>query len=152
MRITDEARHQAYLALGVSSMDDRVAAGQVLEAAAPHLLGDDSTSDGFHTFGELYEHRMLLTAALFTQWAKTYNAYAVHKSWQHSDGEPCFGGDWFIVMAQLPTGQISYHYPAAGWDLFQIPERSAALPYDDHTASDVTVRLWAFLRPTDEPS
>jgi hypothetical protein len=28
----------------------------------------------------------------------------------HSDGTQCFNGQWFIVVAQLPTGQISNHY------------------------------------------
>lgn len=36
--------------------------------------------------------------------------YEVHKSYRHADGELCFGGGWFIVMANLPTGQVSNHY------------------------------------------
>jgi hypothetical protein len=66
------------------------------------------------------------------------------KSWKHSDGEPCFGGGWFVVTAQLPTGQITNHYEAKDWDLFQIPEVPTAPEWDGHTAQDVAKRLRAF--------
>lgn len=85
-------------------------------------------SDGYHTFEELYEFRKVYNAALFNEWAKQNNQYTdlpihdVHKSWKHNDGELCFGGGWFIVVAILPTGQISNHYEAKDWDLFKVPE------------------------------
>lgn len=108
------------------------------------------TSDGFHTFDELYRFRKLYNAALFSHWAQhdPYTEFfgTVHKSWRHYDGEECFGGGWFIVMATLPTGQISNHYEAADWDLFQIPERERADEWDGHTAADVADRLEAFLQ------
>jgi hypothetical protein len=66
---------------------------------------DENTSDGYHTFKELYEFRLLYNASLFNEWALS-NKYDVHKSKKHSDGLECFGGGWFIVMAELPTGQI----------------------------------------------
>jgi hypothetical protein len=98
------------------------------------------TSDGYHTFDELYEFRKLYNAALFNVWA-TFDVYDVHKSWRHHDGEECFGGGWFIVMATLPTGQISNHYEAKDWDLFRVTERDRANGWDGHTAADVAVRL-----------
>jgi hypothetical protein len=68
--------------------------------------------------------------------------YDVHKSWKHNDGELCFGGGWFIVVAILPDGQISNHYEAKDWDLFEIPEvEIAKYPFDGHTAADVLERL-----------
>lgn len=97
-------------------------------------------SDGYHTFNELYEFRKLYNAALFNEWAASYK-YGAHKSWHHSDGEACFGGGWFIVMAQLPSGQISNHYEAKDWDLFHVPEWDKAERWDGHTPGDVTVRL-----------
>ncbi len=108
-------------------------------------------SDGFHTFTELYEFRMLYNAALFNQWYLdrsqfTIKVHNVHKSWKHSDGELCFGGGWFIVMATLPTGQISNHYEARDWDLFQIEERKKADKWDGHTPQDVATRLRAYLK------
>ena len=51
-------------------------------------------SDGYHTFNELYEYRLLYNAAFFNELAKQ-NLYDVHKSKKHSDGEDCFGGGWF---------------------------------------------------------
>ena len=75
-------------------------------------------SDGYHTFNELYEIRKAYNVALFNEWAQQQQAsetefvhlgvprlipkYDVHKSWRHHDGELCFGGGWFIVMAILP--------------------------------------------------
>jgi hypothetical protein len=109
-------------------------------------------SDGYHTFDELYEFRKVYNAALFNEWAKFRTnqpdgsieqpMYDVHKSWKHHDGELCFGGGWFIVVAMLPTGQISNHYEAKDWDLFKIPEvESAKYPFDGHTGKDVLERL-----------
>jgi len=101
----------------------------------------EDTSDGYHTFKELYDFRMLYNAALFNEWA-LQNKYEVHKSWLHHDGELCLGGGWFIVVAILPTGQISNHYSAEYWDLFKIPETVKALyPFDGHTSQDVLNRL-----------
>jgi len=106
------------------------------------------TSDGYHTFNELYEFRKLYNACLFNEWASQAKicgagkqSYDIHKSWRHNDGELCFGGGWFIVMAQLPSGQISNHYEAKDWDLFNIPEKEFANKWDGHTDKDVVKRL-----------
>ncbi len=115
----------------------------------------ENTSDGYHTFKELYDFRKAYNVALFNEWGsqiveekKLGGAivksikYNVHKSWKHHDGELCFGGGWFIVVAFLPTGQISNHYKAEDWDLFQIPETKKALfEFDGHTGQDVIDRL-----------
>lgn len=68
------------------------------------FLPEGKISDGFHSFDELYHYRMLYNAAFFNS---LEGKYEVHKSYRHSDGELCFGGGWFIVMAYLPTGQVS---------------------------------------------
>ena len=116
------------------------------------------TSDGYHTFNELYEFRKMYNAALFNEWGRqtsvnprwasednqpaTLPKFNVHKSWRHHDGELCFGGGWFIVVAVLPTGQISNHYKAEDWELFQIPSYNKALfEFDGHTPQDVLERL-----------
>lgn len=64
------------------------------------FLPEGKISDGFHSFDELYHYRMLYNAAFFNS---LEGKYEVHKSYRHSDGELCFGGGWFIVMAYLPT-------------------------------------------------
>ena len=107
-------------------------------------------SDGYHTFNELYEYRMLYNAALFNEFAKQ-GLYDVHKSRKHSDGEIPFGdSNWFIVMAELPTGQISNHYEMKDWDKFQIPERPLANKWDEHSPRDVAERLTSFTNPKKE--
>ena len=119
-------------------------------------------SDGYHTFHDLYEFRKMYNALLFNEWGKNYDPdisginkefvnykkvgshYNVHKSWKHHDGEYCFGEEkkWFIVVAMLPTGQVTNHYKAADWDLFKVPEVEKALfPFDGHTSYDVLERF-----------
>lgn len=116
------------------------------------LIGDTSAgqaSDTYHTVDELYRHRALLTAALFNSWYQEQCSFhsrnlLVYKARLHSDGTGIEG--FFIVMAKLPTGQISYHYPDADWDLFDIPEQVFAEPWDEHTSADVLDRLEQYLR------
>ena len=104
-------------------------------------------SDGYHTFNELYEYRLLYNASMFNEFAKQ-NLYDVHKSKLHSDGTIPFGDEnWFVVQAELPNGQISNHYEMKDWDLFQIPIKEKANPYDGHTPHDVAKRLREFLTP-----
>ena len=99
-------------------------------------------SDGYHTFNELYYYRMLYNAAFFNMLPKEW----VHKSKRHHDGEECFGGDLFIVMANLPTGQISNHYELKDWDLFQIPEKEVADKWDGHTPQEAADRLHNYFK------
>jgi len=106
---------------------------------------DENTSDGFHTFKELYEYRMLYNAGFFNELYRTHQNFDVHKSWQHSDGELCFGGGWFVVVAQLPTGQITNHYKEDDWPLFDIERRDKAAEWDGHTPEDVAKRLREYL-------
>lgn len=83
---------------------------------------------------------------MFNEWYKL-GLYDVHKSLHHSDGELCFGGSgWFIVVAQLPTGQISNHYKIEDYDLFICEERELPALYDGHTPSEVYDRLIKMLR------
>lgn len=96
-------------------------------------------SDGCHTFEELYTFRKLYNAVLFNEWAKQ-GKYDVHKSYIHNDGT--FVEGYFIVVAMLPTGQISNHYKVEDWDLFDIPDEYKAMyEYDNHTSEDVLQRL-----------
>jgi hypothetical protein len=116
---------------------------QAINTIIANGVDTDLISDGYHTFKELYEFRKLYNAALFNEWGK-YDIpyYDVHKSWRHHDGEVCFGGGWFIVVAVLPTGQISNHYKAEDWDLFNIPvAEKAKYEFDGHTGYDVLTRL-----------
>lgn len=109
--------------------------------ALPDGVDIQDISDGYHTFRELYEFRKVYNAALFNEWA-SQGKYDVHKSSHHNDGKECFGGGWFIVVAMLPTGQITNHYEMKDWDLFKVPTcATAAYPFDGHTSNDVLQRL-----------
>ena len=119
-------------------------------------------SDTYHDFDTLYEFRKVYNAALFNEWASdwrrnkelreagkmigklTTTKHDVHKSWRHHDGELCLGGDRFIVVAVLPTGQISNHYHASDWDLFKVPIfEKAKYEWDGHSSQDCIDRLKA---------
>jgi len=93
-------------------------------------------SDGYHTFNELYDFRKMYNAALVNT-----GVYESCKSIKHSDGLLCFGGGWFIVMMDLPTGQISNHYEMKDWDLFKCKEVDLPPVFDGHTNQDVLDRL-----------
>ena len=88
-------------------------------------------SDGYHTFADLYEQRLILSAAL----AKNNpNAW---KSKRHEDGSVPFGGGWFIMGFDTDEGCYTYHYELKDWDLFQCKELDKGKPWDGHTSKDV---------------
>jgi len=125
-----------------------LAAARVIEAIPAANVrpvpegGIGEMSDGYHTFNGLYYQRMVLFAAL----VKAYKDKA-WKSWKHEDGEPCFGGGWFIVGIDTPQGSYTYHYEAKDFDLFDCEELPVAKHWDGHTEEDVTRLLTLDVRP-----
>lgn len=91
----------------------------------------EKMSDGYHTFADLYEQRLVLSAAL----AKN-NPHA-WKSKRHEDGSVPFGGGWFIMGFDTDEGCYTYHYELKDWDLFQCKELDKGKPWDGHTSKDV---------------
>lgn len=91
----------------------------------------EKMSDGYHTFADLYEQRLILSAAL----AKN-NPHA-WKSKRHEDGSVPFGGGWFIMGFDTDEGCYTYHYELKDWDLFQCKELDKGRPWDGHTSKDV---------------
>lgn len=90
-----------------------------------------SISDGFHSFDELYDHRMTLFAAV-------HKAHQ-DKAWKaplHADGTMWKG--WFIVGINTPEGQFTYHYKSEHWDLFDVLVLAKAPEWDGHTPDDIT--------------
>ena len=99
-------------------------------------------SDGYHTFGELYDHRhalfMVICRLAYPKQAKGW------KAWKNDQGETCEG--WFLAGLILPEiGQVSYHLPEHLWNAFELPQYDYAPPWDGHTSTDVMNRLmdWA---------
>lgn len=98
-----------------------------------NAIGDiGEVSDGYHTFNSLYEQRCTLFAAL----CNTFSNLS-WKSHKHSDGEPCFDGEYFIVGIDTPEGQYTYHYKNEFWDMFRCKELDVAPEWDGHTDKDV---------------
>jgi len=107
-----------------------------------------STSDGYHTFDELYYYRLLYNANLVNTivYKNFYNSnfrlpINIYKSYKHSDGELCFGGGWFIVVMETPVGQITNHYENKYWDMFCCPALDVAPVWDGHTPQEAAERL-----------
>lgn len=102
------------------------------------------TSDGYHTFNELYEHRHALFASLLTVIANTQTLVRPWKTWHDQNGEIWEG--WFIAGIDTIHGQISYHLPAEWWErLPDVPEIERNAAYDGHTSADVLNRLRSLL-------
>jgi hypothetical protein len=138
-KASDFGGHRAFMQKYEKKLADFIAADRKRVALETVKVTGD-TSDGYHTFNELYDYRRVYNAALFNEWA-SQGKYDVHKSWKHSDGEDCFGGGWFIVVAELPTGQVSNHYEGQYWDNFVIPSRNIANKYDGHTPKQALSRI-----------
>ena len=101
----------------------------------PNNMGE--TSDGYHTFNELYEHRSVLFIALIREMGNQMG----WKSWKHDDGT-MFDG-MFICGLKLPGTDtaITYHLEAKYWDKVDVCELDKAYPWDGHTSEDVIKRL-----------
>lgn len=107
------------------------------EQPAVEINGD--TSDGYHTFNELYHHR----AVLFSVIVKAFQDKA-WKSKKHHDGTMYDG--MFIVGIDTPRGQATYHYDIDPyWDMFECPELERAPEWDGHTPEEAINRIGALI-------
>ena len=95
-------------------------------------------SDGYHTFDELYYHRMMLFAIICNQ-----NSDIAWKAKKHHDGT-MFDEGSFICGIETPEGSYTYHYKLEFWDIYQVKELEFAPEYDGHKPSDIT-RLLSIL-------
>jgi len=114
----------------------------------------NNISDGYHTFGELYEHRIQLFIALcktieevcLFETEASYGSEIKSKlnTWKskiHSDGT--FFDGWFILGICKEKGiQITYHLPISKWDECDFAKTMEKAPeYDGHTPADILERL-----------
>ncbi len=116
--------------------------GKLVRAAimAPTL---PDTSDGYHTFRELYAHRH----ALFLLLLKVLSDHPTAQPWwsrkHHLGGAPMYDG-YVVAGIELPNGPITYHLPDTYVPHLQatgIREERNAPQWDGHTSSDVVNRL-----------
>lgn len=111
---------------------------QAIQSTSPDT---NLISDGYHTFGELYEHRIALFIALCNHIYLYQPTKPVWKSRVHFDGTSLDG--WFIAGIGLKNGeQITYHLPEKDWDKLRIVAYDKApVEWDGHMSADVIKRL-----------
>lgn len=105
-------------------------------------LDTNLISDGYHTFAELYEHRIILfiTLCRVLQSCGSFRE-EIWRSKKHSDGSGWEG--WFILgIGDKKGAQITYHLPISKWDECSFAfDKELAPEFDGHTAADVLSRL-----------
>lgn len=108
---------------------------------------DGSTSDGYHTFDELYHHRAVLFSVIVENFATR-----AWKSKLHADGTMYEG--MFIVGIETPDGQATYHYDVEPyWNLFRCKEVDRAPEWDGHTPDQAIERIGKLVDcETDRPT
>jgi hypothetical protein len=105
------------------------------------VLDTNLISDGYHTFGELYEQRIRLYIELCRALSSA-GGHIVWVSMRHSNNSVTPG--WMIMGISYEKGnQITYHLPDRHWaecsefarSIYQDPE------YDGHKSADTLTRL-----------
>ncbi len=129
--------------------DEAIARLQALREGSPPT---GRMSDGFHTFDELYDHRITLFLALCRQcdvadYSRKFRS-RVWRSRLHSDGSSLPG--WFIMgIGKEPGEQITYHLPDARWSEADFLDAESTLEraptFDGHTSADVLKRIRMYL-------
>ena len=106
------------------------------------IEADVAISDGYHTFDELYDHRITLYIALCKS-IQEYSGFStpVWRSKLHPDGTNYDG--WFLLGINKEKGkQITYHIPNERWEETGFAETLDKAPeFDGHTSQDVLERI-----------
>lgn len=93
-------------------------------------------SDGYHTFGELYEHRITLFIVL----CRMLQDKTLTRIWRCKTDE-----NWFLLCIDTQPGkQISYHLPMSKWkdtEFAYTHEKASRPEWDKHTSKDALERL-----------
>lgn len=116
---------------GVVSISDTIALVHLSK-----LIGHDVSliSDGYHTFGELYEHRN----RLFINIVNIFHESKFRNTWKsrkNSDGS--FSEGWFVAGI---GDRITYHIPEKYWNRVNCQEIEKGL-WDGHTSDVVLDRI-----------
>lgn len=104
-------------------------------------------SDGYHTFDELYDHRITLWIALCkiaqTRDTCVWQTHTWRSQAHHPDDQEMYDG-WFVLGMGSEGFQMSYHLPLSRWEECDFAETLATAPkWDGHTPLDVINRLKA---------
>lgn len=107
----------------------------------------EKLSDGYHTFKELYDHRIVLWIALCK------SLKALHRVWKsklHFDGTS-YEGYFILGMLGKDGKQMTYHVPNKWWDACEFADTYANAPeFDGHTSEDVLKRVLKVVGITDK--
>ncbi|MGL6099523.1 MAG: hypothetical protein ACRC0G_07845 [Fusobacteriaceae bacterium] len=116
-------------------IDDIIKSMDIVKSLKYGKIDKGSISDGYHSFDELYRHRMVLFACICNM-----QPDASWKSLYHSDGNMDEG--YFIIGINTKDGQVTYHYKISeGWALFNVQELDRAPVWDGHNPEDGLYRL-----------
>lgn len=105
-------------------------------------------SDWYHTFKELYNHRMTIFQALCNTLHKLHEeenqggTSPVWKSKLHSDGT-MYDNMFIAGIGQDKWQTLTYHIHISFWDTYRIPEIEKAHEWDWHDSNDV---LWNLMQ------
>lgn len=109
-------------------------AAQAVEATLGRGVTGD-TSDGYHTFNELYHHRAVLFSVIVRMMPDKAWKSKLHHTGDMFDG-------MFIVGIDTPAGQATYHYDIDPyWEMFDCKELERAPFWDGHTPSQAIERI-----------
>lgn len=109
--------------------------GDALELLKEQEPITGETSDGYHTFNELYHHRAVLFSVIVANYPER-----AWKAKKHHDGTMYDG--MFIVGIETPDGQATYHYDINPyWDMFNCKVREFAPEWDGHTPAQAIERI-----------
>lgn len=105
------------------------------------IEADVAISDGYHTFDELYDHRITLYIALCYSLVGSDYGRIIWRSQKHSDGSNYDG--WFLLGIGDKKGeQITYHIPNERWDETEFAKVLDKAPeFDGHTPQAVLERI-----------
>ena len=107
-----------------------------------HVDNAGEVSDGYHTFNELYDHRVSLFLALCRHVNPNDTRVWRSKAHHPEDDLDMYEG-WFIMGVITNKGeQLSYHLPLSRWEETDFAETLDHAPkWDGHTPDDVLARL-----------
>lgn len=103
-------------------------------------------SDGYHSFSELYDHRITLYIALCKQISHqpSYDyddKFTIWRSVLHSDGSN-FDGYFVLGIGTEKGHQITYHLPNGRWNDTDFATTIDRAPeFDGHTPTNVLKRI-----------
>lgn len=107
-------------------------------------------SDGYHTMGELYDHRhalfIALCKALLNDGTRPIDVWRSKQHYIGADGksEGMYPDSFILGIGSKPGSQITYHLPLLYWDETDFAETLEHAPqWDGHSSLNVIERLEA---------